>query len=51
MKIIKRVIQLGEAKSRVFNVGALGLDLVRDKLFTKKSLEETFSYKFGKKTY
>ena len=42
----KRVIQLGEHPSRVFNVGALGIDNIKKlKLLTKEELEK----KLGKK--
>lgn len=47
----KRVIQLGEAPERVFNVGALGIDNIRHtKLLAKGRLEEELGFKFDKKT-
>ncbi len=46
----KRVIQLGEAPDRVFNVGAIGLDNIRElKLLSKEELEKELNYKFGRK--
>lgn len=46
----KRVIQLGEAPERVFNVGAIGLDNVkRLKLLSKKELENKLNFKFAKR--
>ncbi len=45
----KRVIQLGEEPERVFNVGALGLDGIKNtKLMEKSILEEELKFKFGK---
>ena len=42
----KRVVQLGESPSRVFNVGAPGLDnFINLKLMPKKTLEDTLSIK------
>ena len=42
----KRVIQLGENPNRVFNVGAIGLDNVKNsKLLTLKELEESLNFK------
>lgn len=47
----KRVIQLGESPDRVFNVGALGLDNIKDmKPLSKKELESQLNFKFGEKT-
>jgi len=43
----KRVIQLGEAPSRVFNVGAIGLDNIRSlPLLTKDRLERELDIRF-----
>lgn len=45
----KRVIQLGEEPDRVFNVGALGLDGIKNtKLMEKSILEEELKFKFSK---
>jgi len=42
----KRVIQLGEHPKRVFNVGALGIDNIKNmKLFSLKELEKSISFK------
>ena len=47
----KRVIQLGESPSRVFNVGALGIDNIRKmELFNRPELEKEIGFKFGVKT-
>lgn len=46
----KRVIQLGEHPSTVFNVGAPGLDNIkRMKLLSKKALEKELKFKFVKR--
>ena len=46
----KRVIQLGENPERVFFVGALGLDSVKNTpLLTRKELEERFEVKLKKR--
>ncbi len=46
----KRVIQLGEIPSNVFNVGGLGIDNIKKlKLFPKKELENEIDFKFSKK--
>lgn len=46
----KRVIQLGEAPSRVFNFGAPGLDnILNFELMKKNDLEESLGIKFNKK--
>lgn len=45
-----RVIQLGEEPSRVFNVGAIGLDSLKElKLLRKEELEKVVNFRFGKK--
>jgi len=45
-----RVIQLGESPNRVFNVGAIGLDNIKNlKLLTKSELEKQIGFVFGKK--
>lgn len=44
----KRVIQLGEAPQRVFNVGALGVENAKnEKLMSRREVEETLNFKFG----
>jgi len=46
----KRVIQMGEDPSKVFNVGALGMDNIAGiKLLTKKQFEERIDFKLGRK--
>lgn len=46
----KRVIQLGESPERVFNVGALGCQIIKNQpLLLKEKLEEDIQFKFGKK--
>lgn len=46
----KRVIQLGEAPDRVFNIGSLGVENIKTlKLMTKEELEKSLNFKFGKK--
>jgi GDP/UDP-N,N'-diacetylbacillosamine 2-epimerase (hydrolysing) len=45
-----RVIQLGEHPSRVFNVGAIGIDSIKNlPLLGKKELEKCLNFKFNKK--
>lgn len=45
-----RIIQMGEDPSRVFNVGAIGIDSIkRLKLMSKKELEDFFGAKFNKR--
>lgn len=47
----KRVIQLGEEPSRVFNVGAIGIESIKTlDLLDKKELEQNINFKFGFKT-
>ena len=47
----KRVIQLGENPSRVFNVGAIGIESIKNlNLLSKDELENSISFKFGKRT-
>jgi GDP/UDP-N,N'-diacetylbacillosamine 2-epimerase (hydrolysing) len=47
----KRVIQLGENPNRVFNVGAIGIESIKNlKLLTLKELEESINFKFGPRT-
>jgi GDP/UDP-N,N'-diacetylbacillosamine 2-epimerase (hydrolysing) len=49
-KYKKRVIQLGENPSTVFNVGGLGVDNIRNvKLLKDSELEKKFKFKFSKK--
>ncbi|MFV8224391.1 UDP-N-acetylglucosamine 2-epimerase [Christiangramia aquimixticola] len=46
----KRIIQLGEAPDRVFNVGAIILDSIRDlKLLDKSEFEQSIDFKLNKK--
>lgn len=46
----RRVIQLGEEPDRVFNVGALGIDNIKNlKLLKKDELERELNIKFGKR--
>lgn len=48
----KRVIQMGENPENVFNVGAIGLDNIRDlKLLSKEELEADLEIKFKKYNY
>lgn len=48
----KRVIQLGEQPERVFNVGAIGLDNIKNlKLLSKEELEREFNFSFLKYNY
>ena len=45
----KRVIQLGESPSRVFNVGGMGVYAIsKSKFYSKEELEKKFSIKFNK---
>lgn len=47
----KRIIQLGENPERVFNVGALGLDNIKNmKLISKQDLEKDLKLRFDSKT-
>lgn len=47
----KRVIQLGEDPSRVFNVGAIGLESIKkSKLLTREELVESINFTLGKRT-
>lgn len=46
----RRVIQLGEDKNKVFNVGGLGADIVKHSdLFEKEYLEDFLNFKFKSK--
>ncbi|MFZ5639690.1 MAG: UDP-N-acetylglucosamine 2-epimerase [Bacillota bacterium] len=46
----KRIVQLGEEPDRVFNVGALGIDNIKNlTLLTKQQLEKELNFKFGKR--
>lgn len=48
----KRVIQMGESPENVFNVGAIGLDNIRDlKLLSKEELEADLAVKLKKYNY
>lgn len=43
-----RIIQLGEAPERVFNVGALGVEnIFKEELISKASLEQSLEYSLG----
>lgn len=45
----KRVIQLGEDPSRVFNVGALGIEnILKESLLSKEELEKSLDFQLGK---
>jgi len=47
-----RIIQMGEQPERVFNVGAIGLDNIRDlQLLSKEELEKDLGIKFKKYNY
>ena len=46
----KRIIQLGEDPSRVFNVGAIGLDSINTlRLQSKEEIEKAIDFKLGEK--
>jgi len=46
----KRIIQLGESPSRVFKIGALGVDnVLSQKFFSREELEQLLRFKFSKK--
>ena len=46
----KRIIQLGEAPERVFNVGAISLDSIQGlKLLNRHDFEKSIDFKLGKK--
>ncbi len=46
----RRLIQLGESPSRVFNIGSLGIDSIHKIKFLKKEkLEKEINFSFGKK--
>ena len=46
----KRVIQLGEAPNRVFNVGALGVEnIVKQKLLTRSEVENLLNFQLGER--
>lgn len=48
-KYRNRVVQLGEDPARVFNVGAIGLDNIRNKnLLSKNILEKELNFKFNR---
>lgn len=50
-KYRKRVIQLGENPSRVFNVGALGIESINKlELLDRKALEESIQFELGQKS-
>ena len=46
----KRVIQLGESPERVFNVGAIGIDSIKNlKLLSKQEFEHAINFKLNKR--
>jgi len=46
----KRIIQLGEHPARVFNVGAIGLDSIKNlELLNKEDFEKSIDFQLGKK--
>lgn len=46
----KRIIQLGENPERVFNVGAMGLDSIKElELLNRKEFQESIAFKLAKK--
>lgn len=46
----KRIIQLGEHPDRVFNVGAIGLDSIKNMvLLNKEDFEQSINFKLGQK--
>lgn len=46
----KRVIQLGEEPNRVFNVGAIGIDSIKNlKLLTRKEFEKSIDFNLNQK--
>jgi GDP/UDP-N,N'-diacetylbacillosamine 2-epimerase (hydrolysing) len=46
----KRVIQLGEDPARVFNVGAIGIDSIKNlKLYTRKEFQDSIGFELNKK--
>ena len=48
----KRVIQLGENPKNVYNVGAIGIENIKNlKLLSKKEIEEKLNLKFDKKIF
>ena len=48
----KRVLQLGEEKSRIFNVGSLAGAIMKDmKFLSQKELEKELEFKFDKELY
>ncbi|MBU5310756.1 UDP-N-acetylglucosamine 2-epimerase (hydrolyzing) [Tissierella carlieri] len=50
-KYRKRIIQLGEEPSRVFNVGAIGIESIKTlDLLDKKKLEQNINFRFGIRT-
>lgn len=47
-----RIVQMGENPENVYNVGAIGLDMIANsKLMSKEELEENFGFKFNKYNY
>ena len=51
-KYFNRVLQLGEKKSNIFNVGSLGVEAFsKSKIITKSEIEKRLKIKFSKKNY
>ena len=49
-KYLKRVLQLGESKKNVFNIGSLSLDKIKEyKYLSKKEIESKLRFKFKEK--
>ena len=47
----KRVIQLGENKENIYNIGAIALSNNKEKLYEKNDLEKKLNIKFNKKNF
>ncbi len=48
----KRVIQLGEKPKNVFNIGGMGIDVLKNlKLFSKNEIEKILRMKFNKRNF
>lgn len=51
-KYKKRVIQLGENRSKIFSVGALSIETIKKmKFISKKDIEKKLDFKFDKKNF
>ena len=47
-----RLIQMGENKKNIFNVGGLGVDAIqKTKIIKKNEIEKKFNFKFLKKSF